>query len=438
MKSLAVKISLTVAVLVTLALALVPKIIGASIESLVINNLSAIIPPEVQNQFEIHLDEYTSGWFNSSTTIEIAYTPTNTDVIVLSMDFDIDHGPLLRTKDGLSAGLVYAVIQPSIRNDRFNIAIAELSFSLPDITLNLMARFNQSLRLGVNVGELKFSDATSELNFDGLDVNIEVAADQSASLSAQMGELSATENAANSNLLITGMTLTSSKTQMNDILSKTHATFSVPSVSSTLPLPFSILNIVVNYCLQASPDKENFSEIYQTIRLASIESEIPVSSFSWISEIKQVNNELLRDYYRLLRELQNEINADAVPEDLTGMGQELYLLVLRNLLELNNRVEANSYDGDHTADLNILWAGLSTLNNVSEIDIDTAIAALTITLDLSLDLDAILLSPLAGLVDPYVQEGYLTVSNGRVMVEASLQDSVLRVNGNELPLDQFF
>jgi len=438
MKSLALKISLAAAVLGILGLALIPKIIGISIESVVIGNLSAIIPPEVQSQFEIRHDEFTKGWFNSSTTIEIIYTPSGADAIVLSMNFDIGHGPLLRTEDGLSAGLAYAAIQPSIRSDMSD--IADLSFPLPDITLNLMARFNQSLSLDVIVGELRFSDITGEINFDGLDMNVDVAADQSAYFSAQMGELSATENAANSNVLITGMTLTSSTTQMNNILAKTRATLSVPSISSTLPLPFSISNIGIDYCLQASPGEENFSEIYQTIRLASIESEIPVSSFSWLSEIKQVNNGLLRDYYRLLSELQNQINADAVvvSANLTEMGQKLYLLALQNMLELHNRIEVNSYDGAHTADLNILWAGLSTLSNVSEMDINTAIAALKIKLDLSLDLDAILRSPLAGLVDPYAREGYLTVSKGRVMIEASLQNSVLRVNGDELPLDQFF
>ena len=440
MKSLAVKISLTVAILAILALALIPKIIGASIESIALDNLSAIVPPEVQSQFEIRHTEFIDGWFNSSTTVEIIYTPPGTDVFVLSMDFDIDHGPLLRTEDGLSAGLAYAVIQPSIRNDMFDIAIADLSFPLPDITLNLMARFNQSLRLDMNVGELSFSDTMGEINFDGLDVNVDVAADQSAYFSAQMGELSATENAANSNVLITGMTLTSSTTQMSNILAKTRATFSVPSISSTLPLPFSVSDIDIDYCLQASPGEENFSEIYQTIRLASIESEIPVSSFSWLSEIKQVNNELLRNYYKVLSELQNEINtdADALSENLIELGQKLYLLVLQSLVEVNNRIEVNSYDGDHTADLNILWPGLNTLNTIAELDINAVIAALNITLDISLDLEAILSSPLAGLVDPYMQGGYLTVSNGRVMMEASMQNSVLTVNGDELPLDQFF
>jgi len=440
MKSLAVKIPLAVAVLILLALTVMPKVIGAGIERATIDNLLALIPPEAESQFEIRRNEFNDGWFRSSTTIEFIYTPIGTDAIALTMDFDIDHGPLLQTEDGLSIGLAYAVIQPSIRNDLFDIAIADLSFPLPDITLNLLARFDQSMWVNMNISALNFSDAAGELHFSGLDANVDVAADQSAYFSIQMGELSATENAANSNVLISGMTLTSSTAQMNDILAESRATLSIPVVSSTLPLPFSVSDIGIDYGLQASSTEDNFSEIYQTIRVASIESEIPVSSFSWLTEIKQVNNELLRDYSRLINELQNEINdgADTVSADFTELGQELYLLVLQNPLEFNNRIEANSYEGDHTADLRALWAGLSALNTAAELDIDAAIAALNMTLDVSLDLEAILRSPLAGVVDPYVQQGYLTVANGRVLIEASLQDSVLRVNGDELPLDQFF
>ncbi len=440
MKSLALRISLVVAVLIVLALALMPKVIGASIESATIDNLLALIPPEAQSQFEIRRDEFNDGWFSSSTTIELIYTPIGTDAIALTMDFDIDHGPLLQTEDGLSVGLAYAVIEASIHNDLFDIALAELSFPLPGITFNLLARFDQSLWLNMNVSALNFSDTAGELSFDGLDANVDVASDQSARFSVQMGELSATENADNSNVLIAGMTLTSATTQMNDILAESSATLSIPSVSSTWPLPFSVSDIGIDYGLQASATEENFSEIYQKIQIASIESEIPVSSFSWLSEIKQINNELLRDYYQLLSELQNEINtgADAVSAEFTDLGQELYLLVLQNPLELNNRIEANAFDGDHTVDFRVLWAGLSTLSNAAELDSDEAISALNLTLEISLDLEAILRSPLAGFVDPYVQQGYFTVTNGRVLIEASLQDSVLRVNDDELPLDQFF
>ena len=112
--------------------------------------------------------------------------------------------------------------------------------------------------------------------------------------------------------------------------------------------------------------------------------------------------------------------------------------MLQNPLEINNLIAANAFDGDHTADLRIEWTGLETLASLSEVDTNAAIAAFDITLDISLDLESILRSPIAGLIDPYVQQGYLTISNGRVIIEASLQDSMLMVNGDQLPLDQFF
>ena len=440
MKSIAVKVLLVVAMLILLALTLMPKVIGAEIERAIIDNLLTLIPPKAESQFEIRHNEFSDGWFSSTTTIELIYKPIGTDAIALTMDFDIDHGPLLQTEDGLSIGLAYAVIQPSIRNDLFDIAIADLPFPLPDITLKLLARFDQSMRVNMNVSALNFSEAARELNFSGLDANVDVASDQSVNFSIQMGELSATENAGNFNVLISGMTLTSSTTQMNDILAESRATLAIPVVSSTLPLPFSVSDIGIDYGLQASNTEDNSSEIYQTVSVASIESEIPVSSFSWLTEVKQVNNELLRDYSMLLSELQNEINAGAetLSADFTELGQELYLLVLQNPLEFNNRIEANSYDGDHTVDLRVLWAGISALNTSTELDINEAIAALNMGLDISLDLESILRSPLAGVVKPYVQQGYLTIANGRILVEASLQDSVLRVNGDKLLLEEFF
>ena len=440
MKSLAVKILSAVAVLIILVLTLMPKVIGASIERAAIDNILALIPPEAESQFEIRRNEFSDGWFSSSTTIEFIYTPIGIDAIALTMDFDIDHGPLLHTDDGLSIGLAYAVIQPSIRNDLFDIAIAELPFPLPDITLNLLSRFDQSIWVNMNFSALNFSDAAGEFNFSGLNANINVASDQSAYFSMQMGELSATENAANSNVLISGMTVISSTAQINDILAESRATLTIPLVSSTLPLPFSALDIGIDYGLKASSTKDNFSELHQKIHVASIESEIPINSFSWLTEVKQVNNDLLHDYYRLLSELQNEINAGAetVSADFTKLGQELYFLAIQNPLELNNQIEATSYDGNHSVELRALWRGLSALNTAEELDINAAIAALNITLDISLDLESILRSPLAGVVKPYARQGYLTVESGRILIEANLQDSVFRLNGDELLLDQFF
>lgn len=440
MKSLTAKISLVVAVLAILVLALMPKFIGANIEQATIDNLIALIPPETEGQFEIHRGEFKSSWFSSSSNIEVIYTPISMDEITLSMDFDIDHGPLLLTKNGPSIGLAYATIEPSIRGELFDIATIDASFPFPDITLNLLTRFDQSLSINMNIDELNISEAAGELNFAGLSANVDIAADQSARLSAEMGELSFVENTDQSNVLITGLNLTSSTAQVNDILAESRATLSIPSISSSLPLPFSVSDLRIDYGLQASADDTKLSEIYQTIRVESIESEIPVQSFSWRSEIKQINNELLRDYYRLLSEAQSELNADnnAVSADFTELGEKLYLLAIQNPLEINNHIEANAYGGDHTADLRILWSGLSTLRQIKDLDMTEILAALDIKLNISFDLEAIQRSPLEKAVDLYTQQGYLTVDNGRVIVEANLQNSAFTINGVEFPLNRFF
>lgn len=440
MKSLSSKVSVCTVALIALLLAVAPRVIGAGIEQATIDRLIELIPPEAESQLEIRRNDISSGWFRSSASIELIFTPIGTDAIALVMDFDIDHGPLLQTQNGLGVGLAYANIKPGIRNDLFDIALAELSFPLPDIVADLLVRFDQSVQLDMNISEINYSGTQGEMNFDGLNASIHVDSDQSARFVVNMGELAVTENAANSNVVVAGLAITSITSQLNDMLANSSATLSIPSLSSTAPISFSISDIVVDYGLNGAPADPQSSEIYQTLSIANIEGSIPVRSLSWRSEIKQLKNELLRDYYRLLNELQTEFNADpeVYSEELLFLGQELLLIVLQNPLEINNLIAANAFDGDHTADLRIEWTGLETLASLSEVDTNAAIAAFDITLDISLDLESILRSPIAGLIDPYVQQGYLTISTGRVIIEASLQDSMLMVNGDQLPLDQFF
>ena len=111
---------------------------------------------------------------------------------------------------------------------------------------------------------------------------------------------------------------------------------------------------------------------------------------------------------------------------------------MQNRLVFNNRINVEAYDGGHSIDLSISWEGLPDLNNIARLNINDAINALTLRLDVSFDLAAVMRSPAAELVDPYVQQQYIKLDNGRVLLNGSVEDGKIVVNGDAIPLDQLF
>ena len=192
--------------------------------------------------------------------------------------------------------------------------------------------------------------------------------------------------------------------------------------------------------LQLSSMGAELLDIYQRLRIDSIESEFPLASLDWTSEVNEISTELIRSYYQLLADLQQQVNASqgTVKTQVTELGQQLAVIAIQNSLVFNNLIQANAYDGEHSVDLRIDWRGLPQLDDFAQLDINEAIAALTIDLELSLDLAAILRSPAADIIDPYVQQGYIVIDNGRILLSAALRDGELVLNGEAVPLDQFF
>ena len=112
--------------------------------------------------------------------------------------------------------------------------------------------------------------------------------------------------------------------------------------------------------------------------------------------------------------------------------------MIQNGLVFNNYIQANAFEGDHSVDLQVDWEGLPELDNIARMDINQAIDALNISLEMSLDLEAVMRSPAAEMVDTYVQEGYIEIDNGRILLSATLSDSELLVNGSSLAIDELF
>ena len=58
-------------------------------------------------------------------------------------------------------------------------------------------------------------------------------------------------------------------------------------------------------------------------------------------------------------------------------------------------------------------------------------------LHLSLDLEAVTRSPFSAMIDPYVQQGYITLDNGRILLDMTMANEQLTINGDVTPLGNF-
>ena len=63
---------------------------------------------------------------------------------------------------------------------------------------------------------------------------------------------------------------------------------------------------------------------------------------------------------------------------------------------------------------------------------------MTIILEISLDEQAIMSSQFSELVEAFVQQNFLRMENDRILLSGSLENGALNVNGEDIPIDQFF
>ena len=249
----------------------------------------------------------------------------------------------------------------------------------------------------------------------------------------------AQDNESQIGFTLAGIEVESHTAQMNDLLAPSSVLLAIPAISATGPFAFNVTDMSSNARMQASTIPQAI-DIYQDLRIGNIESDLPVQSLSWTAEFNEIQNELFRSYYELIGTIQSQMNTNpsAVMTTADQFGEDMALLFIQNSLVLNNLVQANVYGGDHSIDFRIDWEGLPDLTDLENPEFEELANALAILIEMSFDERAIMSSQFAEMVDPYVQEGYFVVENGRIMLSASLENGVLSVNGEEVPIDQFF
>ncbi len=417
-----------------------PKVIGSGVREATMNGVLELLPPETRSQLQITETRFDSGWFSSEGELDIRYLAlADQENLAVKLLFDISHGPLLFTPDGTRLGLAYAEIVPSFNSAEFTQAMTELSVELPDVRIDMFADLDQSLRLTLSMDPFNYSDANAQVSFAGLNGSVQANPDLSAELQFNMGELHAAQPTTQMGLTIAGLDLQSTTQQMNDLLAPSMAMMAIPAISSQAPYAFNVRNISADSQVAPSPAGPQQIDIRQGFRIANIEADIPVASLNWTMEFNELRSDLIRSYYGMIAEIQNAINNNpsAGTNPVEEYAEEMVMIAVQNSLVFNNLVEANAFEGDHSIELRIDWRGMPDVTDLDSIEAIQILEVFGFDLTVSLDEAAIMRSPLADMVDPYVQQGYLRIDGGRILMDASLNDAELTVNGETVGLEQF-
>jgi uncharacterized protein YdgA (DUF945 family) len=425
----------SIVLITALVLGVVPKLIGMNLREVAIANLFALIPPEYARQMQINETRFDSGWFGSEAQFDIEYNTLGwSDPLVLTLNFDFSHGPVLFTDEGLRFGLAYARISPDFDSRVITEALSDVSFDLPELEMTLLSQFDQTLTVQLLIGPTSHTEEGVLVNFGGLTGTLVANADQSAEITVDMGTLSAEEGA--NGFILQGLTVDSQTEQLSDLLAPSSADLRIPALSATGLAAFTATDISAQSRLTANQASNELIDITQVIALGKLLSDYPLESFTWTSEIRELRKEVVRSYYEILNSAEAATSGSADP-DLAELAQQMLLVLAQNSLVFNNNIDANVYQGDHSLELLVNWLGLPQLGSVNAVSVEQIISALEVELHVSLDLEAIARSPFASMIDPYVQEGYITLDNGRVLLDISLINEQFFINGEVTELGNF-
>jgi uncharacterized protein YdgA (DUF945 family) len=415
-----------------------PKAISLAINEDAIDGLIALLPTGPDLRLEVNKQELNRGWFTSTGKLNLNYTIAALEPISIDLDFGIDHGPLLFTDQGLKFGFAYAQINPKISFSDLTVDLNESPGQL-DIDMSVIADFSRALNLQFVVSPLSASNQDSAVAFAGLRGSVILRGDQSAQAELTLASFEIGDTPSNQRIEILNASVLAKTAAISSALAPASIEFTIPSINSSLPNPLSIDDLSFTSSV-AKQLPSNLITLRQEAKLGAMTGEVPLSAGQWHIELSEINEESLTQFYAMLNRLQllrNNSTPSAIREtnDLT---QRLGLLVLNNPLTLSSAFNVTAYDGSHSGELRFGYNGLPLLRNLMGLNIREAVAASTFSVDLDLDLEAISQSPANEMIDPFVQEGYIVISNGRVKMNANLQNSIVELNGEATPVEQFF
>ena len=418
---------------------IVPKVIGTAVRETLTDQALNQLAIATGGQINISRSKLESRWFNSSAEfiIDLTHPQNNNAILSLPLLSKIHHGPILLTQTGLDFGLLGV----EIILDLAKLSSDEVAIELGVLAASVVAGFNQNLTVEASIPNLEIRSkrenlyiSMSELNFDS-----KVNLDLSGHTKLTLNEILIQNRLSNIQISLNNPSLTLETEGPVESSSESALSVVIPSLAASEPLSFKVNNLRLDWRSTPSSTESGLTNFSQHILMDEIVSELPLTSFSWKSEMSGVSDELIASYNRMLLGMQSQTVMDPLSRvaELTRYGNETSSLLIQNELKLANVLIMESYEGKHSLELDIAWEGLPGLSRIEDLNFEDALEALAVEGNLSLSQEALLASPFAALAEHYTNENYLIPNNGVLSLQAVLDKGLLTVNDEAIPLGQF-
>lgn len=434
------RVFLVLSIIVLIFCVAAPKLIGLGVKDIVQNTILETFPDTTQAQISIGEIQFESDWFQSTVITDITLTSFDLDEpINIRLNFDIRHGPFLFTEDGPKFGLAHIRIVANSDIPGASLSFTQAPLEQHPILVTALISFDQSLEVNFDVPPISLTQNGIMAKFTGMEGKLKAYSNQSVHLNILVGDIIIQESISQFEFNLVGIEIESYTEQLNNLLAPSTLLLTIPEISSSSPFEFRATNLFSNSMVRASSVPQAI-DMYQNLKLDSIESDLPIQSLNWTTELNEVKNDLFKGYYKLISKIRPNANFDinAIIEAANQFEEEISSVLIKNSLEFNNFIEANVFGGDHSLEFSLHWEGILDHDNLENLVFEEIVNALTVRVEVSLNEEAIMTSEFAVLIDAYVQQEFFRVENGQILLGVEMKNNTLTVNEEMVPLDQFF
>jgi len=428
------KIAFVIVLLIAAGAFTAPKLVGDRAHQEYLKRIAEY--PSGTSGVSFEHKSYEQSWFSSKavTVMRIPLNSPKAKDFSVVLTSNIAHGPVVSTDGGIAFGLAYV---------KSNITLADLPAEgqkladqyLPagTVTVASLIDFNQLSNDVLHVGSISFKDEKASALFGGL--NITGVSKLDYSLMKGKIELPASHFAADNftaDIADASGSYDQHKYRGLMMLGKTDLNFpQIKLVARQGAVTLEDFRIASN-----SEEQSGKLNITGNIGVRKITAPVPVTALQYDIEVNQLDARAIELWGEITRDMQAKPADPAMTLNNPKLRQFLELL-LQNGLELKQLFTMDIMGGRLYIDWNTRFVGLPDGVRIDD-KTDKALLLKTVDMHISVNIDekALMATPLANMVTPYMQKGMIVKQGGKLVADIKLAEGVLTVNGISVPIEK--